>query len=550
MRRRGLLCSICCALALALAGCGGATPTPAPAPTATPAPTTAVAAPTATIAPTTTTAPSATTAAPSTTATRPATAAGATTAAGGSPVAPPAPPAAGAKPGDWLRFGYDPARGGVNPEPQPFGPDTVGRFRRHWAVKLPAVADSSPALLRGVPTPGGVKDVLYVTTRDGRLLALDAADGALLWSKQPSGPKITHSSPAVDPARQVVYAYGLDGSLHQYRAATGDELTGNGWPVRITTMTQTEKESSSLNIAGGKVYVTTSGYLGDAPPYQGHVVVVDQATGAARVFNSLCADQHRLLNDGDCQEQQSGIWARAGAVVDPVTGDIYATTGNGDFNPKANDYGDTVLRLSPDGARLLDSYTPADYQRLDEDDVDLGSTAPALLPRIPNSKTPLLLIQGGKDGQLRLVNRENMSGQGGPGHVGGEVQLIEAKGCATFTQPVVWTAPDGALWVFVAGQCGLDGYQVLTDAGGATRLSLAWNVPGRGTTPVLAGGVLFLATEGAVLAVNPASGARLWTSAGPAAGGTIGDIHWQSVIVSGGVLYVADERGMLYAYGP
>ncbi|HET8626149.1 MAG TPA: PQQ-binding-like beta-propeller repeat protein [Thermomicrobiales bacterium] len=553
MRRPGLLCSICCALALALAGCGGATPTPVPAATAPSAAPTAAPAPAAPAAPTATTAagaaaaPTAATAGPTATVPGTATATAAPSATDGSP---PASPAAGGRQGDWLRFGYDPARSGVNPEPQPFGQDTVGQFRRRWAVKLPAVADSSPALLRGVPTASGVKDVLYVTTRDGRLLALDAAGGKLLWSKQPRGPKITHSSPAVDPDRQVVYAYGLDGALHQYRAATGDEITGDGWPVRITTMTQTEKESSSLNIADGKVYVTTSGYLGDAPPYQGHVVVVDEATGAAQVFNSLCADQHRLLASGDCKAQQSGIWARAGAVVDPATGDIYATTGNGDFDPAAHDYGDTVLRLSPDGAHLLDSYTPADYQRLGEGDVDLGSTDPALLPRIPKSKTPLLLVQGGKDGVLRLLNRENMSGQGGPGHVGGEVQQVEAKGCETFTQPVVWTAPDGTLWVFVAGECGLDGYRVLTDANGATRLSLAWNLSGKGTTPVLAGGVLFLATSGAVLAVNPTTGARLWTSAGPAAGGTIGDIHWQSVIVSGGVLYVADEDGMFYAYGP
>ena len=62
-----------------------------------------------------------------------------------------------------------------------------------------------------------------------------------------------------DPARQYVYAYGLDGALHRYNPVTGQEATGNGWPAPITTMTQTEKEGSALNLANGRVYVTTGG---------------------------------------------------------------------------------------------------------------------------------------------------------------------------------------------------------------------------------------------------------------------------------------------------
>ena len=158
-----------------------------------------------------------------------------------------------------------------------------------------------------------------------------------------------------DPVRKLVYAYGLDGQLHRYDALTGDERTGNGWPVQITLMRDTEKESSSLNIAGDTIYVTTSGYLGDAPPYQGHVVIVDAPTGQTHVFNSLCANLPRLLQEDDCQSQRSGIWARAGVVIDPATGNLFVATGNGRFNANTggNDFGDSVIQLSPDGARLL-----------------------------------------------------------------------------------------------------------------------------------------------------------------------------------------------------
>ena len=452
---------------------------------------------------------------------------------------------------DWPMFGYDPARSGVNPAPQTLTSANVGKLTKLWQARLPDVADSSPILLHALPFPGGPRDVLYLTTRDGRLLALDASDGALLWSQQPSGLKITNSSPVADPARAYVYAYGLDGALHRYNPITGKEATGGGWPVRITLMTQTEKEGSALNLANGRIYVTTGGYIGDAPPYQGHVVTIDQATGAATVFNSLCSNLPRLLQASDCSGEDSGIWSRGGAVIDPTNGDVYVDTGNGpyDANQGGYDYGDSILRLSPDGARLLDSFTPPDFQQLDEGDVDLGSSAPALLPRINQSATPLLLVQGGKDGVFRLINRTDMSGQGGPGHLGGELQAIQL-GCGLYTQPAIWTNPStGQVWVFVTTGCGMRAYRVETSASGVTRLAEAWHNGDSMTSPVIAGGMLVAAGSNIVRAYDLTSGRVLWGSDQASANGSIGGIHWESPIVVGGALYIADENATITCYG-
>jgi outer membrane protein assembly factor BamB len=160
---------------------------------------------------------------------------------------------------DWTRFGYDSARTGDNTAETRLTTTTAGGLATLWQVRLPGVADSSPILLHALAFPGGPRDVLYASTRDGRLLALDAGDGALIWQRQPSGPNITHSSPVADPSRTAVYAYGLDGYVHRYNAISGAETTSGGWPARVTLMTQTEKESSALNIANGRLYVTTSG---------------------------------------------------------------------------------------------------------------------------------------------------------------------------------------------------------------------------------------------------------------------------------------------------
>lgn len=465
----------------------------------------------------------------------------------GTPVAAPTPPAAG----DWPAFGYDAARSGVNPTETTITPSSVAGLRQLWRVSLPGVADSAPILLRGLALPdGATRDVLYVTTRDGRLLAVDAATGAILWSRQPQGPKITHSSPVADPSRQYVYAYGLDGALHKYLATTGDEVTGTGWPARVTLMTGTEKESGALNAANGRVYVVTSGYIGDAPPYQGHVVSVDEATGATTVYNSLCSNITRLLVSTDCASEQSGIWARAGAVVDPITGNVFVATGNGPYTGDrgGHDWGDSVLELTPDGSRLLDSYTPDDYQQLDQSDADLGSVAPALLPAIHGSATPYLLAQEGKDGKLRLLNRQNLSGAGAPGYTGGERQVISLE-CGVYHQPVVWTDTSGQVWVIVPTACGLRAFRVSTDTHGVTKLVAAWKTDGTTTSPVIAGGVLFALTSGAVHALDPRTGKTLWTSGQASAGGTIGGVHWESPIVIGGRLYCSDESGALYAFG-
>lgn len=452
---------------------------------------------------------------------------------------------------DWRMFGYDPARSGVSAAATSLTTANVGKITKLWQVRLPGVADSSPILLHALPFTGGSRDVLYVTTRDGRLLALDANDGALLWSQRPSGPKITHSSPVADPARQYVYAYGLDGSLHRYNPITGKEATGGGWPAPITLMKQSEKQGSALNLANGRVYATTGGYIGDAPPYQGHVVTIDINSGEETIFNSLCSNLTRLLRDGDCAEQMSGIWSRGGVVVDPVNGDIYVVTGNGDFNANhgGNDYGDSIIRLSGDASTILDSYTPHNFQQLDDTDADLGSSSPALLPTITASATPLLLVQGGKDGQFRLINRANMSGQGGPGHVGGELQTLDL-GCGLFTQPTVWTDPaTSKIWVFVTSVCGMRAYQARTNGSGVTRLAQVWANGDALTTPVIAGGVLFAAGSGALRAYDPTSGRALWSSAQASANGTISGIHWESPIVVGGSVYITDENATLTCYG-
>src|SRR5579883_1854007 len=126
---------------------------------------------------------------------------------------------------DWPQFDYDSQHSGANPNETRISLNTVSKLHRLWVVKLAAPADSTPVLIGDVALSGGRHGaVLYVTTRAGALVALDAATGAQLWQAQPQGPHITNSSPAVDPSRRFVYSYGLDGKVHAYQAGSGQEV--------------------------------------------------------------------------------------------------------------------------------------------------------------------------------------------------------------------------------------------------------------------------------------------------------------------------------------
>ncbi len=457
----------------------------------------------------------------------------------------------------WSGFDGNGQRSGVNTTETLLSSSNAGNLTRLWQQTLPATVDGTVAELPGVTTASGVKDLLFVTTKSGSLLAIDAVTGSTVWSQGTHGPNYTTSSPAIDPSGQFVYGYGLDGKAHKYAVSSGAEIVSGGWPAIITLMPNVEKGSSALNVGNGYLYVTTGGYPGDGGHYQGHVVAVNLSTASTTIFNSLCANIRQLLDGNSkdsnyCPDVQSGIWSRGGVVIDPVTGNVFITTGNGLYtaNTGGHDYGDSVVELSPDLTRLIDTYTPTNFATLRQNDQDLGSAAPAMLPPQAGSTTPYMAVQGGKDNMLRLINRQNLSGQGGPNHVGGSLQAVSLpQGGDIFTHPTVWNDANGVTWVFVANDSGLSAFKVVTDAKGHSTLQLAYSNKYSGSSPFIANGVMFLQASGTLYAMVPTTAAVLWNSGQGSAGGSIGSLHWQSPTVVNGRVYVPDNDGHLTAYG-
>jgi outer membrane protein assembly factor BamB len=456
-----------------------------------------------------------------------------------------------ARAADWPLFGYDPARSSFNTAEHALTVGNVHHLRERWQISLGAIADSTPIFIGRVRLGRYYRPMLFQTTTSGVTYGIEAETGHILWKFTTTGPNYTHSTPAADPSDRSIYAPGVDGKVHKLNVANGHEIRAAGFPARLTRMPNSEAVESPLNVANGYLYGTTSGYDGDAPPYDGHVVSVNLKTGAETVFDSLCSQKHGLPGPHTCAQQRSGIWARGGAVVDPDTtmnGRVYAATGNGDFdaNSGGTNYGDSVVALSADLADLLGSYTPTDYQQLQDGDVDLGSTSPTILPDQPKSQTPWMMVQGGKDAILKLLNRAALPG------VGGELQLVDLP-AGLFSTPAVWTDASSNAWIFMGFSNGVEAYRLETNSSGASELVEIWqstagSTGGEGTSPVVANGIVFVAFDGQVIALDAINGDELWSSAKYGSGKTIGPVHWQSPIVVDGWVYCSDQNGNLTAF--
>lgn len=462
---------------------------------------------------------------------------------------------------DWPHFNFNAQRSGVDSLETLITPSNVSSLQQKFQISLPDIADGAPVFLSAANTSGGIKNLVFVTTKNGHIVALDASNGQQVWSQQAAtGPHYTTSSPTIDPNRQYVYSYGLDGKVHKYQVGDGTEVSGNGWPELATLKPDVEKGSAALSVittvsGATYLYVANGGYPGDAGDYQGHVTAINLADGSQHVFNAACSDLaiHFIENGtpgtNDCATHQNAVWARPGVVYDATSNRIYIVGSNGHYSANAggHDWSESIIALNPDatapGGVPLDSYTPTNYQSLDNSDTDMGSTNPAILPMPPSSTYQHVAAQSGKDGKLRLINLDNMSGQGGPGHTGGELQLINVpQGGEVLPSPAVWVNPaDGSTWLFVANGSGIAGLQV-TVTGGTPALAPRWNHGAGGSSPIVANGVLYYAgTDNNLYALNPTSGSVLWN-------GAIGGIHWESPIVDNGTVYITDESHHLTAF--
>jgi hypothetical protein len=204
-----------------------------------------------------------------------------------------------------------------------------------------------------------------------------------------------------------------------------------------------------LTLLNGVIYLGFASH-GDKGPYYGWLLGY-RASDLANVvvFNTI--PNHEDIIGNSNYTAQAGLWT-GGAPISTDGTYLYVATGNGTFNPAAsnfdpnyftmdgpnkvvvpldNDYGDSILKLLPDptvvqtvsnglwtngvGLKVVDYFTPTNEFVLNELDLDLNSSTPTILPdsasvTIGGVTYNHLMIAGGKEGRIYLINRDNMGG--------------------------------------------------------------------------------------------------------------------------------------------
>ncbi len=429
---------------------------------------------------------------------------------------------------DWTQFGGDQASSSSSNSVTGITAANVASLSPHQ-IHLDGTVDASVIYLRGVNVMGAKHDAFFMTTTYGKTIAVDANHGSILWEYTPreyssweGSRQITNSTPVADPDRQNIYAAAPDGTVQKLAISDGHVL----WKTAITLLPVREKIASPLREFRGHIVAVTGGYIGDRPPYQGHVAVLDAQTGKLlHVWNSLCSNRSGLLDPNSCRDTQSAIWGRAGAVIDS-SGNIFVSTGNGPYNGKTS-WGDATIELNPDATEMLGNYTPTNNAELNDRDLDLGSTSPVLLGGD-------FLAQGGKAGKIHLLSIKAIAGT--EPHQGHEVQTVSTpSGSRMLTAAAVWRH-GSETWMFAADGNGTAAWTL--EKG---KLVQKWKNNNGGTSPLVADGLLFV--------YDPSGGLRIYD---PAKGTLVttlkcGSGHWNSPIVVDGKIALPEGNANQHA---
>jgi hypothetical protein len=351
-----------------------------------------------------------------------------------------------ASPADVLTYRNDNARTGQDLGETILNPANVNpsRFGKLFTDPVDGTVYAQPLYMANVAIPGvGTHNVVFVVTMHDSVYAFDADQpGPPLWHDSfidPAagvttvaatapyqlsyGPELgIMGTPVIDPTTGTLYvvaetqvtAAGSAGdsySLHALDVATGAEKfggpvlidptahgtgkgAGRGGIIRFNAAYQLERPA--LLLSDGLVYAAF-GSLNDIGPYHGWIVASSASTlQTVADFN--------ITPDGS----EGALWMSGNGPAADAGGDIYVLTANGTFDANAGrkDYGDSFLKLSPT-LHPLDYFTPPNQAKLAAKDLDLGSGGP-LLVTDQQGAAEHLLIGGGKDGTLYVINRDRM----------------------------------------------------------------------------------------------------------------------------------------------
>jgi mono/diheme cytochrome c family protein len=354
---------------------------------------------------------------------------------------------------DKLMFHNNKQRTGWNAKEDKLTPESVSgpEFGQLWQTAKFGAVDGDDPLLFASPLyvdkltisdgtyKGKTFSVIFAATDVGYLYAVNAAQvddvapGTILWSHRLNEKRSRWGNigtPIIDLKQQRIYMVSNDPGAHKVHAlALGSGAELEHWPVTIDTVAidapgmnkngaskfpaernLIQRSALNLNNDGSRLYVAFAG------TGNGWMVSINTVTASvASAFSSTA------ITD----EKNGGMWASSGPSVDK---DDYVHMATGAQNSVAireigvaaifpdseHNWGQSIIRLKDDkekGFELVGTYSPFNYAQSQAMDIDLASSGTVVIDLDPSTtSTPHLLVAGGKQGNVYLLDRDHMPG--------------------------------------------------------------------------------------------------------------------------------------------
>jgi outer membrane protein assembly factor BamB len=305
---------------------------------------------------------------------------------------------------DWLTWGYDPERTGWNKGEATLSKDNVSRLEVKWSSQLSTPPRelvlstlTAPLVVQGVNTSQGTKNLVFLVGSDDTVFALDADTGKIFWQKtfpnKLTPPRMTtwlcsntqNATPVIDKQKAIIYLNTSDGKLRGLSLNDGEDR------IAPTDFVTPFARNWSLNLIDDVIYSPSGRGCGGATA----------SVSAMDVSDPAHPHLSRFYASGG---RPAGAWGRAGVVKGPKG--IYMQTADGLADPASGVFGSTVLALALKELRVVDSFTPSNWQYLNSRDLDLGSASPIVF----SFQNRMLVAGAAKEGVLYLLDANALGG--------------------------------------------------------------------------------------------------------------------------------------------